>query len=71
VRPLVPAALEVERHEGHAWITLIPFLIAESRPAWLPRMLASAFLETNLRTYVRGPDGEHGIYFFSLENSQH
>ena len=67
VRPLVPAALEVERHEGHAWITLIPFLIAESRPAWLPRMLASAFLETNLRTYVRGPDGEHGIYFFSLE----
>jgi uncharacterized protein len=67
VRPLVPAALEVERHEGHAWITLIPFLIAESRPAWLPRVLASAFLETNLRTYVRGPDGEHGIYFFSLE----
>ena len=59
--------VEVERHEGHAWITLIPFLIAESRPAWLPRMLASAFLETNLRTYVRGPDGEHGIYFFSLE----
>jgi len=54
----------VERHEGHAWITLIPFLIAESRPAWLPRVLASAFLETNLRTYVRGPDGEHGIYFF-------
>ena len=67
VRPLVPAVLEVERHEGHAWITLIPFLIAESRPAWLPRVLASAFLETNLRTYVRGPDGEHGIYFFSLE----
>jgi hypothetical protein len=67
VRSLVPGALEVERHEGRAWITLIPFLIAESRPAWLPRVLASAFLETNLRAYARGPDGEHGIYFFSLE----
>jgi uncharacterized protein YqjF (DUF2071 family) len=67
VRPLVPPALALDRHDGQAWITLIPFLIAESRPAGLPRALASAFLETNLRTYVRGPDGEPGIYFFSLE----
>lgn len=67
VRPLVPPALALDLHEGQAWITVIPFLIAESHPAWLPRALASAFLETNLRTYVRGPDGEPGIYFFSLE----
>ncbi len=67
VRPLVPAALELDRLDGRAWVTLIPFLIAESRPAWLPRALSSAFLETNLRTYVRGPDDEPGIYFFSLE----
>jgi hypothetical protein len=67
VRPLVPAALALDSHEGRVWITLIPFLIAESRPSWMPPALASAFLETNLRTYVRGPDGEPGIYFFSLE----
>jgi len=67
VRPLVPSALDLDCHDGRAWITLIPFLIAESRPAALPRLLASAFLETNLRTYVRGPDGDAGIYFFSLE----
>ncbi|HEY7038907.1 MAG TPA: DUF2071 domain-containing protein [Methylomirabilota bacterium] len=67
VRPLVPAALSLDLLDGQAWITVIPFLIAESRPAWVPPMLASAFLETNLRTYVRGPDGEPGIYFFSLE----
>ncbi len=67
VRPLVPSALELDCHEGRAWVTLIPFLIAESRPAALPRLLSSTFLETNLRTYVRGPDGETGIYFFSLE----
>jgi uncharacterized protein YqjF (DUF2071 family) len=28
-----------------------------------------AFFETNLRTYVRAPDGEPGIYFFSLDAS--
>lgn len=67
VRPLVPRALELDCRDGHAWVTLIPFWIAESRPAGVPRALAHAFLETNLRTYVRGPDGEPGIYFFSLE----
>jgi uncharacterized protein len=67
VRPLVPPALALDRHEGRVWITLIPFLISESRLSWVPPALASAFLEVNLRTYVRGPDGEPGIYFFSLE----
>lgn len=67
VRPLVPAALTLDRYEGQAWITLIPFLIAESRLSWMPPAVANAFLEINLRTYVRGPDGEPGIYFFSLE----
>jgi len=67
VRPLVPSALALDCRDGLAWITLIPFWIAESRPSWMPRGLAQAFLETNLRTYVRGPDGEPGIYFFSLE----
>jgi uncharacterized protein YqjF (DUF2071 family) len=67
VRQRVPAALALDRHEGRVWVTLIPLLIAESRPAWMPPALASAFLETNLRTYVRGPDDEPGIYFFSLE----
>src|SRR5262249_8032537 len=67
VRPLVPSALALDRHEGSAWVTLIPFLIAESRPSWMPSALANAFLETNLRTYVRGPAGEPGISFFSLD----
>jgi hypothetical protein len=67
VRPLVPSGLALDCHGGRAWITLLPFLIAQSRPAGLPGWLSSAFLETNLRTYVRGPDGEAGIYFFSLE----
>jgi uncharacterized protein len=67
LRPLVPAELDLDCLDGSTWITLIPFLILDSRPAPLPAAVSVAFLETNLRTYVRGPDGEPGIYFFSLE----
>ena len=69
IRPLVPAALELDLFEGAAWVTLIPFEIVESRPRGFPGALADRFLEVNLRTYVRGPGGEPGIYFWSLEAS--
>lgn len=69
LRRLVPASLELDLCAGQAWITLIPFLIAESRPAGFPSAVASRLLETNLRTYVRGPDGEPGVYFWSLDAS--
>lgn len=69
LRPVVPAGLEIDAFAGQAYVSLIPFAIIESRPAGVPRALASRFLETNLRTYVRGPGGEPGIYFFSLEAS--
>jgi len=69
LRALVPAALELDLFEGTAWVTLIPFEIVESRPFGFPGALADRFLEVNLRTYVRGPDGEPGIYFWSLEAS--
>src|SRR5262245_28328991 len=69
LRPRMPAGLELDLFEGHAWLTLIPFVIAESRPTGLPSALASRLLEVNLRTYVRGPDGEPGIYFWSLDAS--
>jgi uncharacterized protein YqjF (DUF2071 family) len=69
LRPLVPPALELDLHAGRAYVTLIPFLIAESRPAGVPPSLAIRLLETNLRTYVRAPDGQAGIYFFSLDAS--
>lgn len=69
IRPLVPAGLALDLFEGQAWVTLIPFLIAESRPVGLPRALGMRLLETNLRTYVRGPDDQPGVYFWSLEAS--
>ena len=34
-------------------------------PAGIPRV--GTFPETNIRTYVRGPDGTPGVYFLSLD----
>jgi uncharacterized protein YqjF (DUF2071 family) len=69
LRPLVPAELEIESFGGQTYVSLIPFQIVEARPAHVPRALATSFLETNLRSYVRDRAGQSGIYFFSLDAS--
>jgi len=69
LRRLVPRQLELELYDGQAYVSLIPFIVEESRPRGVPRAMAMRFLETNLRTYVRAADGEAGIYFFSLDAS--
>jgi uncharacterized protein YqjF (DUF2071 family) len=69
LRSLVPAPLDIDTFNDEGWITLIPFAIFDSRPIGAPPRLALDFLEINLRTYVRSPTGEPGIYFFSLEAS--
>ncbi|HXJ21409.1 MAG TPA: DUF2071 domain-containing protein [Polyangia bacterium] len=69
LRPLVPQPLSIETFDGRGWATLIPFAIRDSRPFGAPEALGMSFLETNLRTYVRSPDGEPGVFFFSLEAS--
>lgn len=72
LRRVVPPELEIDRFEGRAFVTLIPFRIEGSRPRGAPRVASalipgSAFEELNFRTYVRGPAGEPGIWFFSLD----
>src|SRR3954452_23595738 len=68
IRPLVPPELELDTFDGAAWIGLTPFLLTGLRPPLLPPVpWISQFPEMNVRTYVRGPDGERGIWFFSLE----
>ena len=67
LRPLVPGALELDLHEGRAWIGITPFAVEEFRPRGLPAMgPLSSFPELNLRTYVRAA-GQAGIHFFSLD----
>jgi uncharacterized protein YqjF (DUF2071 family) len=60
----LPAGIEVEPWDGHAWVGLVPFEMHLGGPAG-PRMLR--FPETNVRTYVVGPDGRPGVWFFSLD----
>ena len=66
LKPRVHHGLRVDTFEGKGWITLTPFILSALRPPFLPRRLGLTFPETNLRTYVTGPDGP-GIWFFSLD----
>jgi uncharacterized protein len=53
LRPLIPAALEIDTWEETAWIALTPFTIDGIRPPLLPPLpLISASHELNFRTYV-------------------
>jgi uncharacterized protein YqjF (DUF2071 family) len=68
IRPLLPRNLELDTFDGSAWVGLTPFIVTGLRPSGLPALpWLSRFPEMNVRTYVRGPDGECGIWFFSLE----
>jgi uncharacterized protein YqjF (DUF2071 family) len=64
---LVPQALELETHDGAAWLGVTPFLLTGFRLRGMPPLpRVSTFEELNVRTYVTR-DGKPGIWFFSLD----
>lgn len=67
VQALLPPGLEVDVHDGSAWVGLIPFSM---RKIGLPHLPAvpyfGSFPEVNVRTYVRC-NGQPGVWFFSLD----
>jgi uncharacterized protein YqjF (DUF2071 family) len=67
VRALLPSRLEVDTFDGAAWVGLIPFRLDIRTPGTPYVPWLSSFPETNLRTYVVGPDGRRGIWFLSLD----
>lgn len=68
LRPLVPAALEIDTYEGEAFIGLVPFTMTGVRPLWAPPVPGiSNFHETNVRTYVHRAGSDPGVWFFSLD----
>jgi uncharacterized protein len=71
VAALLPRGLEPDVIEERAWVGLVPFRMAGIRlvlPASRDLPLPwSTFPETNVRTYVRGPDGGRGVLFHSLD----
>lgn len=67
LRPLVPEELDLDEHDGSAWLSITPFLISGFRlRGTLPVPVASNFPELNVRTYVTAED-KPGIWFFSLD----
>jgi uncharacterized protein YqjF (DUF2071 family) len=68
LRSRVPRPLEIDTFEGRAFVGLVPFGMRGVRPSWGPAIPGvSAFLETNVRTYVKLEGGEPGVWFFSLD----
>src|SRR5690242_5003445 len=68
IRRLLPSQVTLDTFEGAAWVGLTPFLLTDLHLPCLPAVpWVSKFPETNVRTYVRGPDGEGGVWFFTLE----
>lgn len=67
LRQLVPERLEIDTHEGEAWISLVAFTMERIHPRGLPAVKCiSDFPEVNVRTYVRH-QGDGGVYFLSIE----
>jgi hypothetical protein len=81
LRPLVPAALELDLYEGRAYVGVIPFVVTQTRLRFLPPLPGlSRFYEVNTRTYVRRTqrpassgtteaDETGGVWFFALDAS--
>src|SRR4051794_37564138 len=69
LRPHVPRELEIDEHDGTAWIGITPFRLTGLRArGTLPLPYLSSFLELNVRTYVLAEE-KPGIWFFSLDAS--
>lgn len=66
VRPHVPDALDLDTHDGRAWLSVVPFENAAVRPRGLPRWAGLSLPEINVRTYVEY-QGKPAVYFFSLD----
>ncbi len=67
VRKHLPPGLELDTHQGSAWVGVVPFLMSDVAPRFCPAIPGlSKFLELNVRTYVM-KDGKPGVWFFSLD----
>jgi len=64
VAPTLPEGLTVDTRGGDAYLGIVGFRMRSIRPRGVP--IGRSFPELNLRTYVRGDDGE-GVYFYNLD----
>lgn len=67
MEPLLPPGLELDTFDGTAWVSVVPFRMADVRWRDTPALPGfSSFPELNVRTYVRRAD-RPGVLFFSLD----
>ncbi len=65
---LVAPPMTLDTFDGRAWVGLTPFVLRDLRPPGLPPLpWIGHGPETNVRTYVRAPNGRTGIVFLSLD----
>jgi len=70
VAALLPSGLEVDTHQGQAWVSLVGFEMDALRLRGFPAIPTThRFLEFNVRTYVIGSEGP-GVWFCSLDVAQ-
>ena len=69
LRPHVPEPLELETYDGRAWLSLLPFVLADAGLRRAPAATRLTVPELNCRTYVRF-GGTRGLYFFSIDVDQ-
>ena len=69
---LLPDGLEVDTHQGMAWLGIVPFWLDRLKVRGLPALPgARRFPDLNMRTYVRDREtGTAGTYFFSIDASK-
>lgn len=68
VQQRLPRGVVADEFNGTAWVGLVAFRmerIGAGRGPGVPYL--GSFPETNVRTYVRGPDGTPGVWFDSLD----
>ncbi len=67
VDALLPPGLRADTFDGSAWVSLVPFRMAALTIPPVPALpYTGTFPETNIRTYVVGPDGP-AVWFLSLD----
>ncbi len=67
VQALLPGGLRVDVFRNAAWVGVVPFLMTEVKVLGVVAVPGQEFSETNVRTYVRLPDGKRGLWFLSIE----
>ena len=66
LRPHVPDQLTLETRDGDAWLSVLPFVLADVGIRGAPPIARTAVAELNVRTYVRYRD-DAGLFFFSID----